>query len=586
MCGIYGITTNDKIKINRMIEICSYRGPDGQNVISENGMTLGHNLLSITSEPKDGKQPWVSENNNMLVFNGEIFNYSELLKKFHNKFRPKTSCDTELLSWLLNNYDYQKVISENIDSMHALAFYNSHKKELLLSRDHVGIKPLYFSLGSFGLIFASEIKPLTEFVYNSKKINQLALGCTSLLGVNPLRETLFTGIYKVMPGESLVFNLINKKITHSFNTFIRPTSKYVFNKEEFIFQTERAISNSTLGNRKFGIFLSGGIDSSLVAFELNKKINKLSSFTNLMKPNEIINGEDHNSDALIAKRFSTDFNFEHKEIIITPEIIMKHFDDSIKFIEEPVYSWNLPMYYYTNKILSQNGITVTMAGDVGDEIFGGYSKYFFFKNLKNKPKTWKEFLIIWMKKFAAPMKLNLNFGYNELLEVLMKSLPDSLWNPEDVANSAMALDCITTVSEDFFKRNDRYGMAFSMEGRFPLSSKQFMQFCMDIHSDFKFGKTASENKLPVRIAYKNEIPNYIFSKNKTGWSVPITVWLETQKDLKNKFIEETSVDDGISPIISNSNFQNDHLMDKSVNNKRAIIAWMFKNWSKCYDMHL
>lgn len=578
MCGIFGITENNPKLINKIIKECYYRGPDNSNIFSSEYLTLGHNLLSITSTPNEGEQPWKSSRENILIYNGEIFNYNELLYRFKNSFIPKTTCDTELLSWLLDNYSYEEVISNIIDSMHAFAFYNKKNRELVLSRDHVGIKPLFFSTNKFGLVFSSEILPLLEVVNNSQKIDRLALACTSMLGVNVLRQTVFSGIYKVLPGETIIYDLVRKKIKKSFRTFIKPVSNKKFDKEEFLNLTSQTISNSTLGLRKFGIFLSGGIDSSLVAYELNNKIEKLNSFTNYMDPNVVIKGEDHNSDAKIAKKFSKELNFFHKEIKITPQIIANNWDKSIKTIQEPRYNWNLPMYYYTNKILSENDIVVTMSGDIGDEIYCGYQNYYQMKYMKNKPKNWNDFLKIWMKKFAAPIELNLKFNFDDLHDLLSKNLPEDLWNPEDPVNSAMALDCVTTVSEDFFSRNDRFGMAFSMEGRFPLASKKYMEYCLSINSNYKVGKNISEMKLPVKLSYKNKIPDYIFSKSKTGWSVPITDWLFKFKPLQDKYIKTVNADDGIKEILSNNNYKN--------NSKNIIITWMMRTWSQQFNMEL
>lgn len=587
MCGIYGITGIEKSKINKMINICSHRGPDGHNIYSNTKITFGHNLLSITSQPSDGEQPWFDDGNqNVLVFNGEIFNYQELKKKFHNLFIPKTSCDTELLYWLLNNFSYEEVICNLIDSMHAFAFYNSKDNQIVLSRDHAGIKPLYFSLGTGGIIFASEIKALIDFVYNSRKVNRTALALTSVLGSIPTRDTLFTGIYKVLPGETIVYDINEKNINSSFRDIIKPNSNTRFNSEKFSLLTKRIIKNSTLGNRQFGVFLSGGIDSTLISYELQKIINNLSTFTNYMEPNEIINGEDHNGDANIAKKLSEDFNFNHHEIKITPEIIAENFDNSIKFIEEPTYNWNQPMYYYTNKVLSDNGVTITMAGDIGDEILGGYQKYFAFLKSQDKIKSWSEFLGFWMNKYSQPLKLNLQFNENDIKEILLKSLPIELWNENDVANTAMALDCITTVPEDFFKRNDKYGMAFSMEGRFPLSSKQLMKYCLNIHSKEKFAdQFHNGNKMMVRNTYINQIPDYVFYKEKTGWSVPVTKWIQEDNALSKKFFDDLKKEDGLESLFPKINYSLDYNNRHTVN-KRAIIAWMFKNWSRHYDMFI
>ncbi len=366
-------------------------------------------------------------------------------------------------------------------------FFNKKTNELILSRDHVGIKPLYFSEFKNGIIFSSEIKGLLDITPNSKKIERLGLVCTCLLGANVLRQTLFNGIYKVLPGETIVFSLDHKKIKYSFRDLIKPNSKKIFNVEEFYEKSLMAINNSALGIRDFGMFLSGGLDSSVIAYGLKNKLGSLNSFTTTIE-SSLRYEEDYNSDAKISEKFARELNLQHKEIKITPDIFLKNWNKSIKFIEEPRYNWCLPMYYFANKILSKNGVVVTMAGDIGDEIFGGYSKYLKMYKLEKKPKNWSDFIRMWMFKFRAPVLLNMNFNYDDLHSLLVKALPEELWNPEDVTNSAMALDCITTVSEDFFTRNDRFGMAFSMEGRFPFASKNFMQYCLNLKSTYKFSR--------------------------------------------------------------------------------------------------
>ena len=234
------------------------------------------------------------------------------------------------------------------------------------------------------------------------------------------------------------------------------------------------------------------------------------------------------------------------------------------------------MYYYTNKILSKNDIVVTMAGDIGDEILGGYPHYYRMTKMMEKPKNWNDFIFLWMRKFASPVKLKMKFNYEDLHQLLIQSLPEELWNPDDFVNSAMALDCVTTVSEDFFSRNDRFGMKFSMEGRFPLASKKFMQYCMSIHSKFKIGNNLNETKMPIKKSFINKIPDYIFSKKKTGWSVPITEWIKDSESLRNKYFETINKKDGIEEILSKDNYRD--------NTKRIIITWMLRSWAQNYNM--
>ncbi len=583
MCGIYGITEKNFNIISKNINTCSHRGPDGSSIWLNDKITLGHNLLSITSNPEDGKQPWITENKNVLVYNGEVFNYYEIRDKFKNKFFPKTKCDTELLVWLLENFNYIKVIDEILDSMHAFAFYNAAKEELILSRDHAGIKPLYYAELPCGIVFSSEIKSLIPLVKSSNTIEKLAFACTSFIGSNLLRQTVFKGINKVLPGETLIYSIIKKKFVSNHRTIIKPLSNNKLDLEEFRFETSRAIKQSTLGLRQFGMFLSGGLDSSLIALELKNNLQQLNTFTNFMEPNVKTNLENHNSDASTAKKFTNDFNMNHHEIKITPQILSDSWDDAITYMEEPRYNWNMPMYYYTNKMLAKYGTVITMAGDIGDELLGGYPNYFFKKNIKLKPKNWEEFVWIWMAKLASPIKLNMKFSQEDLHALLCQTLPQDLWNPDDIANSSMALDCITTVSEDFFSRNDKYGMAFSMEGRFPFASKRFMAYCLNINSDYKIGNTSVDTKLPIKLAYKEILPDYITKKSKTGWTVPIMHWLTNNLTLQNKYKSIVKQQDGISELISEENYS----VDKSqMISKPRIISWMMRSWAQQYEMSI
>ncbi len=585
MCGIFGVTEKNPGLVRNIMDNCTHRGPDGNSIWSNENLTLGHNLLAITSKPNDGAQPHITEKGNVLTYNGEIFNYDFLLKKFQNKFYPKTSCDTELLGWLLDNFSYEEVICNLIDSMHAFVFYNKKNNEIIVSRDHAGIKPLYFSEIKNGIVFSSEIKGLIDNVPNSRKIDRLGLACTCLLGVNVLRQTLFNGIYKILPGETIIYDLSSKKIKSSFRNLVKPNSNNNFIREEFYEKLTLAVNNSAIGIRDFGMFLSGGLDSSIIAQCLKRKLGSLNTFTTVVEPN-IINKEDYNSDAKVAEKFANEINLNHTEVKITPKTFLENWNKSIKYIEEPRYSWNLPMYYLTNKILSKHKTVVTFAGDIGDEIFGGYSKYLKMHNLIEKPKNWSDFIKMWMRKFSAPILLNMKFDFEDLHSVLLKALPEEIWNPDDLANSAMALDCITTVSEDFFTRNDKYGMIFSMEGRFPFSSKDFMQYCMNIKSSFKFGLEKNQTKFIIKNSFKNRLPKYMIDKVKTGWSAPIMSWLNSDNLLRNKFNADIGRDDGIKNVLSQNNFFDNPNLGEDISGKRKVISWMLRSWAQEFDMFL
>jgi len=536
MCGIYGITDHDSNFIQQYVTTCKHRGPDGTKVWwnPEYKMTLGHNLLSIMANPQLSTQPWKTPKGNTLVYNGEIFNYYELKEKYRSQFAGITGCDTELLAWGLDEFGLDFI--DEIDSMHGFAYYKHKEEQLILSRDHAGIKPLYYAEIDKGLVFGSEVKGMLDKVPGARKLDKLASSFQSRTGCNPLRNTLFSGIKQLLPGETLVYSLKDKKFIDSKRIYITPNSTNKFNPDEFRQQVSNTVKRCAIGQRKIGVFLSGGLDSSVVAYELGK-LQSINTFTNRMYP-EVQGDEDYNSDANAAKVLADQEGYTHHEVVITPKEYMTAWDQSIYYMEQVNFNPSMAMYCHTNKFMADKGIVVTMAGDMGDELLGGYPKYqkMFYGEL---PKTWRELLTLWLSRLKRPKSFAGDVIADEqLLDELESCYSDKLWNPNDPVGSYMALDCVTQCPAEFFSRNDTYGMAYSMEGRFPLASKTFMQYCLNIHTRYKLNQ--SETKIMIRSAYNGILPNEIIYKPKTGWTVPVGLWLTNKmdKDLEDFYTKE------------------------------------------------
>ena len=472
MCGIYGITEHDPKFINEYIKVCKHRGPDGEKVWSDpsNKITLGHNFL-IMSDP-NCRPTMETPKGNWLAYNGEIFNYYQLKDKYKDLgFAGTTGCDTELLAWGLDRYGLKFI--DEIDSMHGFAYYRVDEQELWLSRDHAGIKPLFYAEVKEGLVFGSECKGLLPKVPNSNKIDKLAASFMARTGINALRNTFFTGIKKVLAGETLIYDLKTKNFKSNHRVIIASVSKQKFDAAEFRQQVRDTVDMCSIGRRKLGVFLSGGLDSSMIAYELMKLKGQVNTFTNRVQPNIILD-EDFNSDANAAMLLAKQNKFNHTEVICTPEIFMNAWDDSVYYMEQPVYNPSNAMYCHTNKFLSQNGIVVTMAGDMGDEILGGYPKYWKMKTKKYLQKqlgkdnieSWDDVLQLWLKRIKRPITAIIPNPIDDvkLLEEFKRSYPEDLYNPADPIGSHMALDCVAQVPEEMFNRNDKYGMAYSMEG--------------------------------------------------------------------------------------------------------------------------
>ena len=570
MCGIYGITEHNPKFIEKYIETCEHRGPDGSHIWATDKVTLGHNLLSIMADPSRSQQPWATPKGNRLVYNGEIFNYHELKEK-HKEFVDTTGCDTELLAWGLDKHGLDFI--DELDSMHGFAYYDIEKNTIIMSRDHAGIKPLYYAEINEGLVFGSEIKGMLDKVPGSRTLNKLAVSFQSRTGINPIRQTLFSGIKKLLPGETIVYDIENKKITDSKRIYIKPNSNSTFKQKEFREHLHQAVKRCSIGQRKIGVFLSGGLDSSVVAHELMKVHGEVNSFTNRISPT-VEADEDYNSDAEAAKVLANKEGYNHTEVNITPKTFVDSWDDSIYFMELPSNNPSMSMYCHTNKVLAQNDIVVTMAGDMGDEILCGYPKYEkMFREIK--PSSWKDLLKLWMNRMKRPLKLTEDIlPDGTMLEELENCYSEELWNPQDPVASYMALDCVTQVPEEFFSRNDKYGMAYSMEGRFPLASKIFMQYCLNIPTSQKIGKGKNDTKLLTKVAYKNILPDEIINKVKTGWTVPVGYWLVNKLDsgLEN-FYKSTMGSETLDSVKASQKV-----------GKTLIPAWILKEWRTKYHI--
>ncbi len=582
MCGIYGITEHNPEFIQKYINVCKHRGPDGQSIWEDpkRKITLGHNLLSIMSEPKLSTQPWRTPKGNYLVYNGEIFNYYELKQKYKDHgFGGTTGCDTELLAWGLDKFGVKFI--DEIDSMHGFAYYRVEENELWLSRDHAGIKPLFYSEVKQGLVFGSECKGLLPMVPNSNKIDKLAASFMARTGINALRNTFFTGIKKVLAGETLIYNVGNKKFTSTHRFVIPPLSNQEFNREEFRLRMRDTVEMCSIGRRKLGVFLSGGLDSSMIAYELQQIKGHVNTFTNRMNPN-VKSDEDFNSDANVALAFAQQKKFNHTEVICTPEIFMNAWEDSVYYMEQPVYNPSNAMYCHTNKFLSEKGIVVTMAGDMGDEILGGYPKYWKMRNKdwlrkqlnKKYIETWDDVLQLWLQRIKRPITSIIPNPIDDkvLLEEFKNSYPEELFNPLDPIGSHMALDCVAQVPEEMFNRNDKYGMAYSMEGRFPLATKKFMRYCLGMHTDIKIGVKKTSTKILAKKAYQGILPEGITKKAKTGWTVPIGLWLSN------------NVNQSLSKFYTDSMGRGSVVPASAKSGKGMVPVWQLQSWKQKFNM--
>ena len=520
MCGIHGFCwqDTDKSTVNTMIKAAHHRGPDGSGSWGNSFITLGHNLLAISDEPSLSSQPW-HHRNTVLVFNGEIYNYRELRGELRHTF--VTDTDTEVLAVGLEQHGIDFL--SKLDGMFALAFYDKSANKLILARDTNGSKPLYYGRLDGRLAFSSEIKSLLEIGF-PRKVSKEGFKHYYYSGLVAGPMTIFDGILKLIPGEVVSINLPNDTVSR-INLNNRTVPVYDGPAEEIPellrAKLRQAVRMTLMGRRNIGMFLSGGMDSCSVFYELAAGLGvKPNTFsTRFQLPYE---GCGYNEDADLASQLAMDYAANHHEVTISEHTWIDNLEKCILALEEPRQGKSYPAYYATNKLLKDHGMVVTLSGDGGDEILAGY------KHHRSPPFARKLQALRAGHKQLKNSELGITVG--EQNDYLMSWIPQGALTGDDL-NDFLYIECLHTLSEDFLIRNDKLGMSFSMEARFPMMCGVFRDFARSIpghlktNKDFMVGDWSSNNKILLRQAYSGRLPDYITAKPKSGWRAPTDDWV-------------------------------------------------------------
>ena len=535
MCAIHGIVDVKPELMVKMVKAAHHRGPDGNGIFEDDYITLGHNLLSIVGQVEEGKQPYHYEDC-VLVYNGEIYNYKDLS---HN---PKT--DTEALAKGLKKEGWEFL--KKCDGMFALAFYNKTTKELILARDTNGTKPLYYGYLKDKLYFSSEIKSLLECGFE-RKICKQALGLYYNQGYVPGYLTMFEGIRKFVPGEVFVngqmHNLLDYYLPQVDNLDINHVKRNVQLKHNY------SVKQTLMGRRNIGLFLSGGLDSTSILYEMKELGVKPRTFTSSFATTDP--KSKLNQDSEIAKRVCDEWGIENNMLYQTQQDYVDALEDTFYALEEPRQGKSFPTYYNMNKFISSHDITVTLAGDGGDELFAGYKHH--------KDPDWRGKLKM-LRINNRPLKNpELECSLDDQMAYLVEWLPLKQILNKDKLNDFLYVESLNALAEDFLVRNDKLGMAFSMEGRFPILNKRLRDYVRALPSELKIDidfakKPKNKHKYLQKKAYQGLLPKYILEHSKTGWRFPTDEILIGRMD-------QPAPDNGVLKDYIRETLNNKELMD-------------------------
>ncbi len=569
MCGICGkINFNsepiEESLIHKMTAVLSHRGPDDEGIFIKANIGLGHRRLSIIDLTSAAHQPMPNEDGAIhIVCNGEIYNFQELRRELEEKghnFRSKS--DTEVIIHLYEEVGVDCV--KSLRGMFAFALWDENRKRLFLARDRVGKKPLNYAFTNRSFIFSSEIKSILQDPGLSRNLNFQALDLYLTYGYIPAPETIFSGIKKLPPAHTLVLEKGNIKIERYWSISYRNTLKL---KEEDYCQRLLELFTEACKIRMssdvaLGAFLSGGIDSSAVVAMMSKISRQpIKTFSIGFK-------EQSFNELEYARKIAKLFNTQHHEYIVQPDVL-EILPKLIWHSNEPFADSSIIPTYYLAK-MSRQEVTVALNGDGGDESFAGYRRYAaakvaniyslllprlfrkgissFMQNLpestdKNDPiKYFKRFTkgsclskeeryASWMFIFDPELKEDLySQGLkNRLQGSNSKGYIPNIYRQSDIhdfINSALFVDIMTVLPNDYLVKVDIASMANSLEGRSPFLDHKLMEFAASIPSNLKLKGITT--KYILKRALRKILPPETLYRQKSGFGVPVSSWFKRE----------------------------------------------------------
>jgi asparagine synthase (glutamine-hydrolysing) len=533
MCGIAGIVgAQASAEIARsMAQRLRHRGPDGDGVWSEPGIALSHRRLAIQDLTDAGSQPMVF-GAHVLTYNGELYNHERLRAALPGPW--VSSGDTEVLLRLLATEG--SACLSRIVGMFAFASWDTQTRRLLLARDRLGIKPLYYRLLPDGIAFASELKAL--MLLGAAQIDPSAVRDFLFHGYIPAPKTIYSGIFKLPAGHLLNWQAGNVSVER----YWRPSSTVIERSaDETVKQLDallgEVIPDHTVSDVPVGVFLSGGIDSALTAYYLDAPHTFTLGFES-----------DARSEAHAARQVAEHLNTEHMEMTAPQADFAGALDRMPELFDEP-FGDSAAWSNYLIAQFARREVTVALSGEGGDEIFCGYPRY--WSRIGARSNLLNRYLARYLpplSRLASSMQRRGSVGlpaYAAALGGMTGQQVDALLAPswkepeydylwfyrkfwqDDLRPLVQLrwLDLNTDLAEGLLTKVDRTSMAHSLEVRPPLLDHRLVEFMLSVDPELLVDERGRRGKLLVRRLMEPRLPRDHLNRPKSGFGLPVHRWL-------------------------------------------------------------
>ena len=626
MCGITGIVYTDPTHpvdrdiVRRMTDRLTHRGPDADGYHFGDGVALGHRRLSII-DLSAGDQPIYNEDRSRaVVFNGEIYNFRELrsaLASSGHQFRTASDTETIVHAWEQHGDDFVP----QLRGMFALALWDRRARRLLLARDRLGKKPLYYVHDRERLVFASELKALIADPTVKRAVDTRAIDDYLSFGAVPAPRTIYDGIAQVPPGHYLVWENGGVRLTEYWDLPLGPARDRGEDEclEELSHLLDEAVRLRMISDVPLGAFLSGGVDSSAVVMSMAR------ASTQRVVTTSVGFRESGFNEAPYARQVAESFHTDHQEIVV--EASASEILPTLAWhLDEPFAdSSALPTYYLSRA--ARQRVTVALSGDGGDEIFGGYAWRYglnlFEHRVRRRLPAWLRSGVlgplstVWPKADRLPRALRWKFFLRNMsLSSEQAYFHDMSWfTPADKRrlltgdfrstlgghdpfaafaqqfDRARGLDHLTRItyvdlktylSNDILVKVDRMAMANSLEVRSPLLDHKLVEFAARLPARLKFRGTTSKYLLKRHLA--RTLPPSLVHRRKQGFTIPVGQWLrsELREIAHDLLLSERARRRGYFEVQAIRNLWDSHQAGRRDHAHRLWALMMLELWQRLF----
>ncbi|MFW3383068.1 asparagine synthase (glutamine-hydrolyzing) [Aliarcobacter butzleri] len=591
MCGILGTNFLNE-RFDKSLELLHHRGPDFQNSIKIGNKQFGHTRLAIIDLDEEANQPMIFDDI-LLVFNGEIYNYKELIHVEH--LECKTKSDSEVLIRLYQKYGFDFL--NKLNGMFSFCIYDMKKDLYFCARDRYGKKPFFYYFKDNKFIFSSSVKSILNLLDYKPNLNKVALSKYMQYFVSFGEDSFYQDIFKLEASTYLIYEPnksreLQKKKYYKINTYkaIKDEKQALNDIEELLFKSVEYRLNSDV---EVASLLSGGIDSSLIS-ALYTKISgkKINTFS--IGYDEYKNYCELDFAQITAKHI----NSNHHPVEINQKEYINHFEQTLDMLEEPHGdSAAIPLNILTKQI-NKAGIKTVLSGEGSDEIFLGYDNYAKFlkyyefeKSLSNEQNLFLNDIIgalqnntkesEYLRRIVKKQNLYNSFGeiYTDIQRKrLFKKVPTYKTETakQDPVDWMSYIDLKIWLGESLLSKVDRISMGNSLEVRTPFLDFNLVNYMFSVESDIKVGDT---NKYLLKKIASKYIPKTIINRTKKGFNSPFNEWLN--KEYRDKVL------DVIVEVNNSTNLFNHeyilHIYELSKSNKfkqHLYSLFVFSLWYK------